>query len=67
MQKFTPDHNHRKLVDIAFEMSYEIHSNGWFEGKTWEEVATWMQEQYQKCGYDVHSCGASYSHLKGSD
>jgi hypothetical protein len=60
-----PDIHHRKLVDIAFEMAYEIHTHEFFKDKSWDEVAEWLQGQYQNMGYDVKSCGASYSYLKG--
>lgn len=55
----------QKLVDICFEVALRIHAHPEiFTPKTTEEVATWVAQQLNQCGFPTTPVGASWGVLK---
>ena len=54
----------QKLIDIMFEVGITIHSHNWFEDKTNEDVANWIIEKLDKCGFKTVPMGISWAVLK---
>ena len=66
------------LIDIMFSIGLTIHDShktnitrtrgddipNWFKGKSQEEVAQWIREQLNLCGFEVEPCGMSHGVLK---
>lgn len=53
----------QEAITIAFQCASLIHSNDKLKSMSKDELMVWMQKQYQECGYNVISLGASYSYL----
>jgi hypothetical protein len=53
------------LIDLTFEIALAIQSNqeGYFKGKTREEVAKWVAEKLLNCGYPTKPMGCSWGVL----
>jgi len=61
-EMYTPT-NEQKLIDIMFSVGIMIHEHRTvFEGKSRKEVAAWIAEQLEHCGFKTipldHSWGA---------
>jgi len=57
----------QKILDIAFQCLLTRHDKRYsefFDGKTDEEVAEWMADQYNQCGIENSPCGSSWAVLK---
>lgn len=53
----------QKLVDICFSVAMHIHTEKSFKGKSNEEVAKWVAEQLEGCGFKTIPMGASWGVL----
>ena len=51
--------NEQRLIDIMYDIGLTIHSNNWFKNKNKGEVAGWISEKLNNCGFIVKPCGAS--------
>lgn len=54
----------QKLINIVFDIGLTIHNNKWFKKKDNEQVAQWIREQLEKCGFEVVPVGCSHGVLK---
>jgi hypothetical protein len=52
----------QQLIDIMMQVAFACaeHHNG----KSNEEIATWVADQLRKCGFDTQPMGASWAVLK---
>ena len=53
----------QKLVDFCFEVGLMIHTEEWFKGKTTDQVAEWIADQLEQCGFETTPVGASHGVL----
>lgn len=53
----------QKLVDISFQIAMLIKSNESLQKKSNEELAEWMRNQYEGCGFPMKPIGASWGVL----
>lgn len=57
----TPSPNERKLVEIAMELVLTYHGNRKaFKKKSQDDVAAWVSEQLNACGFEGSPCGMNY-------
>lgn len=68
----------QELINIMFSIGLTIHDShttgitttrgddipNWFKEKSQEEVAQWIREQLNGCGFEVEPCGMSHGTLK---
>ena len=55
--------NEQKLIDIMFQIGLTIHNHKWFKDKDNEEVAEWIRDKLNGCGFEVEPVGASHGVL----
>jgi len=57
--------DNQKLVDIMFQIGLTIHANDneWLDGKSTEEIATWIASQLRQCGFDTVPVGSLWGKL----
>lgn len=53
----------KKLVSIAFELGITIHTHPYFKDKKIPDVAAWISDQLNQCGFRNHPVGSSWGSL----
>lgn len=55
----------QKLVDLCFSLCITLHASkdGWLKDATREEVAEWVHDQLEGCGFPTEPMGVSWGVL----